>query len=404
MVVCNTGSYLRDCYLAVYLGMKKTQSIIQGAAILLLFCSFQLRAQETVVTDSISNAFLPALSYNSDFGFMGGGLVQRYHYKKDQPPFFSFLTIAGILTTKGLASGFIELDKPNAFGTDIRLRASVYGARFYNDPFFGIGSYQKIPNSTSTSDDLYFFQSFSTGFDIRARYPIHVSNTGKRFDLMGILTFDYETPWHNEADRLIMQQAPLGVNGGRTLYLGTGFVWESRNSEFRPTSGRYAESTLQTSQEWLGSSYQSVTIDGEIRNYVSFFLLKEITLANRFYFRHTSGDVPYWKLAYAGDEQSLRGYPARRFLDDNVMFLNTELRTWLFKIKAIKAEFGGTLFFDVGRTFPNGESLQTITDDLKYSFGIGGTSSFFTPDFILRTDVGFSDEGVGVYFTAGYMF
>ncbi len=384
--------------------MKKIRSLVQGAVILLLFCSPQLKAQQIVVTDSISTAFLPALSYNSDFGFMFGGLVQRYHYKKEQPPFFSFLTIAGIISTKGLASGFIELDKPNAFGTETRLIASVYGARFLNDPFFGIGNYQKIPNSTRTSDDLYFFQSFSSGFDIRARYPLRISSTGKHFDLLSILTFDYETPWDNGTDRLIMQQAPLGVDGGRTLYLGTGFVWEGRNSEFRPTSGRYAESTIQTSQDWLGSSYSSFTVDGEMRNYISFFLLKEITLANRFYFKHTSGDVPYWNLAYAGDEESLRGYPARRFLDDNVLFLNTELRTWLFKIKAIKGEFGGTLFFDIGRTFPNGESLRTITNDLKYSFGFGGTSSFFTPDFILRTDVGFSDEGVGIYFTSGYMF
>lgn len=384
--------------------MKKIRCIVQGAAILLLFCSPQLQAQQVVVTDSISTAFFPALSYNSDFGFMTGGLLQRYHYKKNHPPFFSFLTISGIISTKGLASGFIELDKPNAFGTDMRLQGFIYGARFFNDPFFGIGNYQKIPNSTSTSEDLYFFQSFSTGLEIRGRYPLHVSNTGKRFELMGILTFDYETPWDNGQDRLIMQQAPLGFDGGRTLYLGTGFVWEGRNSEFRPTSGRYAESTVQTSQEWLGSSYQSFTLDGEVRNYFSFFLLKEITLANRFYFKHTSGDVPYWNLAYAGDEESIRGYPARRFLDDNVAILNTELRTWLFRIDAIKGEFGGTLFFDLGRTFPNGESLQTITNDLKYSFGLGGTGSFFTPDFILRTDVGFSDEGVGVYFTAGYLF
>ena len=58
----------------------------------------------------------------------------------------------------------------------------------------------------------------------------------------------------------------------------------------------------------------------------------------------------------------------------------------------------------MGRTYPNGESFDNIFNDLKYSYGLGGTSSFFTPDFVLRCDVGFSEEGVGVYFTAGYMF
>ncbi|XWN35967.1 MAG: BamA/TamA family outer membrane protein [Balneola sp.] len=386
--------------------IKKLNFLFKGAVLLLLFYSAQLSAQSSsnvVVTDSIETAFLPALSFNSDFGFLLGGLVHRFHYKENVEPFYSFTQVAGIISTKGLLSGLVEYDKPYAFNSNNRFISQIYASRFLQDTYYGIGSYQKINDSFNSNNELYSFQSFSFGIDARLRIPFWVTNKSS-LNVLAILNFDYTTPVDNGQDRLIAQEQPLGYYGGRTLHLGTGFIWESRNSEFRPTNGSYIETTTEVGQTWFGSSYNAFIFQTDIRKYISFNLFKEITWANRFYTKNTSGEVPYWKLAYAGDELTIRGYPSKRFLDDNVLLFNTELRTWLFNIDSIGGEFGGTLFFDVGRTYPNGESLENIFNDLKYTFGLGGTSSFFTPDFVLRCDVGFSEEGVGVYFTAGYMF
>ncbi|MEQ9089583.1 MAG: BamA/TamA family outer membrane protein [Balneola sp.] len=385
---------------------KRLSYLFKGAVLLLLFCSAELSAQKpqnVVVTDSIETAFLPALSFNSDFGFLLGGLVHRFHYKKDTEPFHSFTQVAAIVSTKGLLSGLFEYDKPYAFSSNNRFISQIYASRFLQDTYYGIGSYQKIEDSFNSNNKFYSFQSFSFGVDARLRIPLRVKNKSS-INVLAILNFDYTTPVDNGPDRLITQEQPQGVDGGQTLHLGTGFILESRNSEFRPTHGSYIETTAEVGQTWFGSSYNTFIFQADIRKYTSFYLLKEITWANRLFTKNTSGEVPYWKMAYAGDEESLRGYPSSRFLDDNVILFNTELRTWLFNIDAIGGEFGGTLFFDVGRTYPNGESFDTIFNDLKYSYGLGGTSSFFTPDFVLRCDVGFSEEGVGVYFTAGYMF
>ncbi|MFA5667782.1 MAG: BamA/TamA family outer membrane protein [Balneolaceae bacterium] len=385
--------------------LKASLSFLKGATIwLLLFFSPIAFAQTETVTDSTSLAFLPALAYNSDLGLIGGGIINRFHYRQGSSPFYSYTSLSGLISTGGLASISLFHDKPNLFQSNLRITSEVYTSRILEDPYFGIGSYQKIPNSTSTTDKFYYFKSFSAGFDVSLRYPFKTQTTGNQLDLLTIVRFNYNTPWDNLPQQLISQEQPLGYNGGHSLYFGTGFIWEGRNSEFRPTSGQYLENSIKLGQTWLGSSYNNWVFKTDARNYISFYLLREITLANRFSFKHTAGDVPYWELAYVGDEETIRGYPSRRFLDDNAVFLNTELRTWLFNIDAIEAEFGGTLFFDVGRSFPNGESLQAIAKDLKYSFGFGGNASFFTPDFVLRADMGFSDEGMGIYFTAGYMF
>tara|TARA_R110002124_G_scaffold126919_1_gene286757 strand:- start:3610 stop:4767 length:1158 start_codon:yes stop_codon:yes gene_type:complete len=376
----------------------------KGVVLLLLFLSTSVFGQsQEVVTDSIEVAFLPALSYSSDYGFLLGGLVHKFHYKKEVEPFHSFTQVATLISTKGLASGLIEHDKPYAFNTNNRFINRFYVSRFLQDTYYGIGSYQKISDSFNANNTLYSFQSFSVGLDSRLRIPLNKEGNTS-LNLLAIFNFGYNTPVDNGSDRLITQQQPLGFDGGRTLHLGTGFIWENRNSEFRPTNGNYLETTFEIGQTWWGSSYNTFVFEADLRQYLSFFFIKEITWANRLYSQNTSGEVPYWKLAYAGDDESLRGYPSSRFLDDNVLLFNTELRTWLFNIEAVKGEFGGTLFFDVGRTYPNGESLDTIFNKLKYSFGLGGTSSFFTPDFVLRTDIGFSEEGTGIYFTAGYMF
>lgn len=363
-------------------------------------------AQSPTLADSIEFAFLPALSYNSDFGLLGGGVSNWYIYRKDVYPFYSFVNVSGILSTKGLASFSLTFEKPEIFETDMRLDSDFFVFRFFEDNYFGVGNYDDLPDAPADKPDYYLFKSFGVGLRTDLRIPVLQTNTSNRLDAIASLEFDYETPWDNGSKRLITEasEQPLGYKGGNTLLLGTGFIWEGRNSEFRPTSGSYAETHLKLGNTTWGSSYNNFILRMEASHYFSFFLIREITLANRISVHHTAGEVPYWKLAYAGDELTIRGYPARRFLDDNAAIINSELRTWLFDLPSIDSRIGGNLFFDIGRTFSNDTPFDVWTQDLKYSFGFSGTASLFTPDFIIRGDVGFSEEDIGIYITTGYMF
>ncbi len=354
--------------------------------------------------DSTEFAFLPALSYNSDLGLIGGGITSWYNYKDNIYPFYSYTTINGVLSTKGLASFSFFYDKPFAFGKDIRITTYLYGARFFEDAFFGIGNYSKITDTPKDSPRFYEFQSFNLGFTTEVRFPLKKFSSHKQLDLNIVADFNYETPWDNDSDRLISIDEPVGVNGGRTSLLGLGLIWESRNSEFQPKKGNYAKSSIEIGEQLWGSSYDIFVVENEIRQYLTFHLIKEITFASRLYSRFTSGNVPYWELSYAGDDETLRGYENKRFIDDNVLFLNSELRTWLFNFPEFATRIGGTLFIDTGRTFANGEHLNVISNDLKTTIGFGGLASFFTDDFIIRGDFGFSEEGLRIYFSTGFMF
>lgn len=368
-----------------------------------------LNAQSTsepspAVTDSVELALLPALAYNSDWGLVGGGIMSRYSYKNEIKPFHSYFTVFALASTNGLFASSFFFDKPQVFGSDQRLSFSAFVSRFFQNQYYGIGSYNKIDLEPEGNPEYYLYESFTSEIELILRRPIADLNNGSTLDVYGILNTNYRTPLGENDGKLIVQDRPAGIDGAHTISLGSGLIWENRDNEFDPGTGSYANVGFQVANEVIGSGYNYITVEGDLRGYIPFHFVRDITFANRLSFIHTYGSLPYWKLADLGGEETMRGYPENRFLDDNVIFLNTELRTWLWEFPEYNIKLGGTLFADIGRTFSNGAALNNIFNDLKYTLGFGGNSSFFNENFILRGDVGFSEEGYGVYFTAGYMF
>jgi outer membrane protein assembly factor BamA len=355
-------------------------------------------------SETVDYAFLPALAYSSDLGLVGGGIMSRYKFADDITPFYSYLHFNAVASTKGLISSTFLFDKPQFSGKDQRLTTELYISRFLQSQFYGIGNYNELPKALRDRDDFYFYKSFSTGAEITFRKPIFKKTTQKKLDIFANATFEYRSPWGNDSDQYIIQQQPFGVDGTRAASLGGGLIWDNRDNEFEPSKGLYGKAGVKIGNNIWGSSDDYFLFESDVRTYKSFNFLRTITFANRLTFHHASGDAAYWLLPELGGEDLMRGYPENRFRDDNALLLNTEFRTWLIEWPEFDIRLGGTLFMDVGRTFPTGAPFSVITDDLKYSFGFGGTSSFFNRNFILRGDVGFSPEGYGIYFTAGYLF
>lgn len=407
MVVWYISTNISDCNIPIYIvaALKQKHIFIIGVTTLLLLffrTNQTVYAQQATVVDSVNIAFLPALSYNSDFGLVGGGILNFVHYKRDYSPFYKYASLNGLISTRGLASVSLLFDKPNLYNSSVRLTGELFIDRILEDAYFGIGNYDEI-SKENRKNGIYYFKSFTVGGNINFRYPFdtrHLSN----LEFITSLSVEYSTPWDNEIDKLIMNERPIGITGNTTVELGAGVILESRDNEFRPQKGNYFEVLANFGHHWIDKNKFSAGFNADYRQYLTFHLIRDVTFANRLYFENTATDIAFWQLASLGGKNTLRGYPIRRFIDNNAIVLNSELRTWLFKIDALKSEFGGNLFFDIGKTFPNNSSLKNIVNDLKYSFGFSGTAAFLNPDFILRTDIGFSNEGIGIYFTTGYMF
>lgn len=363
-----------------------------------------INSDRVIVIDTLEYAFLPALGYNSDYGLTGGGIMSRYHYKDGIRPFNSYLTVNAVASTKGLFSGSILFDKPKAFNGRQRLTTDLFVSKFLNDQFYGIGTYEDLNPSTTEDQEFYYYESFSFGIESILRRSLSNDPFSNVSDIYFLTEFDYHNPVNIQPNTFIYNWSPAGFEYSGTVSLGAGYIFDSRNSEFDPSRGVYGKAGFQLIKDYTNSGKIFSLIESEIRAYQSFHLIRDITFANRISYQHLTGDAPFRKLPVIGGEETMRGYPENRFIDDNAILLNTELRTWLFEFPAYEVKFGGTLFFDIGRTYSNDTPIQDILDDLKYTYGLGGTSSFFNENFIFRADLGFSDDGYGLYFTAGYLF
>jgi hemolysin activation/secretion protein len=106
-----------------------------------------------------------------------------------------------------------------------------------------------------------------------------------------------------------------------------------------------------------------------------------------------------------GNKNTLRGYPLNRFKGNSSLAYTLELRTWLLKFPQFYGlKFGGQLFTDAGRVFTEVDDANDLFKEYHQTVGLGGAMSVFNPDFILRGEIGFSEDVSRIYIGVGYMF
>lgn len=353
----------------------------------------------SVEEDSISTAIIPIVGYSSDIGLLFGGLFSRYDYRGNTRPFNNLKQVQAIMSTKGFINAEVLYEKTNTFGKRVRTTIDAYGNRFKEDTFFGVG------NNTTYSQQLwdneyYFFETISFGLELKFRKPVYQKGRAQ-FDLSTGLGFDYQMAYVNQSNSSFNQIMPNGSDGGFVNYLTGGFVWENRDSEFDPHIGNRAELEINYAPKYL-SEFPLTTVRLDLRQYAHLFNF--ITLAGRVEMRHAGGDVPYWELSTLGDDYSLRGYPLNRFKGSSLLAYNLEMRSWLIHLPNYVVKIGAHTFTDGGRVFTSQDSFDDIFKSHKHTWGVGGAVSAFSPDFILRADVGFSENSTQLYIGIGYMF
>ncbi len=91
---------------------------------------------------------------------------------------------------------------------------------------------------------------------------------------------------------------------------------------------------------------------------------------------------------------AMRGFVLNRFLDRNKILVNTEYRFPIWK------KFGGNLLIDTGKVIPSFKDLNFKNWKINYGWGL----RYYLKNFVVRFDMGFSNEGTGIYFNFGHLF
>ena len=248
---------------------------------------------------------------------------------------------------------------------------------------------------------FFFFENREFAIYYQARKQIASFGEYGGFDLTGSVDVSYLNGLTRGESSKFEEDMPLGIGKSWANKAGAGFIADSRDSEFSPVQGIRYEVSYEVSSSIFGSDYAYSDLEFDLRHYKEIF--DGVVLANKLNFESIHGDAPFWDLSIIGGNGGLRGYHLDRFRGNQSVMHLLELRTWLFSVLNDEIRVGSQLFWDTGRVF-SGANSDAFFDTWKHSYGGGMIFTLFSPDLMLRADVGFSDETFRFYFGTGYIF
>ena len=347
---------------------------------------------------------IPELSFNYDYGLKLAAEVLIYDYGYDSTqPFENYTRYRISYSTVGALSVLASNDDVNAFKSKNRIFYYAFMERKISDYHFGDTEIIDFDEAKYDASNYYNFEKARFDFGGLIRTSINLPNKNGRAEFKTGVTLVYEKPLNLDKTKFLEDKNIEGKNGSFLTLLDIGIIIDCRNSEFRPNRGfvfdigsRYSPPIIST----YHSLYNYITAN----KFISVLQAPiDLSLASRLSFSNSLGDKPYWMTPSLGGNGTLRGFIFRRFSSDNALSYSAELRAWLIHVPNSNIELGGQIFMDGGRVFSN-DHWDLVLKDHKLTLGLGGVMSIFTPDFILKAEMGFSEDGTGIYLGTGYSF
>ncbi|UCE40039.1 MAG: BamA/TamA family outer membrane protein [Candidatus Aminicenantes bacterium] len=333
-----------------------------------------------------SLSVFPILMYDTDIGLGYGAKAKFVNYLSVKESFD--LILFG--STKGerlfdfiFSIPDIEIRQGKIYAISLDINAKYN--KILIDNFYGIGSDSKEEDLTNFTYEikelkLTLGRGFSSFFVCQASYYFR-----------NIHYYDVE---ENKA----YTEGLKSVGEQFSPFLSLLVRYDSSDSQIHPTHGFRFEIQSDLAYGFLGNknaSYMRFILD--LRKYLLVFGQKDV-LAFRLRFQKISGDkIPLFELSVLGGgttENAMRGYKMNRFQDKGKILLNAEYRFPIWK------RLGGNIFVDYGTVWP---SLKKM-DFQKSVIDVGWGLRYYLKNFIARFDMGFSNEGFGIYFQFNHIF
>lgn len=362
--------------------MKKTSRIGYFVFLFIPWIMLFSNGEEGAPADkNRTHSMLPILMYDSDIGFgFGGKGVLKNLYQKNE----SFdLTLFG--STKGeqwykfsfsIPDAEIRQNTPFPIALDVHIEYD----KFLKSNFFGIGNDSKDNDNSFPREFINLELILSRAFSSRL-----VAEFGYYLMVSSVYGYGSAVP--------VMSPAISGEGETAVGNIRFRMRWDTRNSQIHPTKGCQLTFHIDLARKVLAGDYTFNRYHVMMSRYVSIHSSSHI-LAARFVTQHIDGTAPFYKLCILGGSDTARGFKALRFMDNASMLASLEYRFPLV------GSLGGVLFSDAGRVFPSIEKAAANGWKANWGFGL----RYYLPDFVTRMDIGFSEEGMRLFFNFGQVF
>jgi len=359
---------------------NRKSSLLSIAALILIFLSTRLWAEEDK-TWGITP--LPAISYSSGTGLLGGLLINYYHFPDPKGESQNLDTINGMIIYTQKKQFKAEASSEWFFGDDDYNLSTLVGLYKYPGTFYGIG-----PAASESSGEEYT----PIGFDLSCAFKKAVL---LNLYLGPVYDFSYVDIQDIKSGGLLEAGDVCGAEGTRVSGIGVQLTWDKRNSRSFSSEGLLIDIKTTIYRREIGSEEDFSQINLDYRQFLPIF--QEQVLAWQYIMKISGGSVPFRSLPPLGNKSIMRGYADNRYLDKIFSGFQAEYRF------PVIWRFGGAVFGSVGQVAPDlaGFSLA----DLKLSGGAGLRFAVQQePKTNIRIDYAFSREGSQLYITLGEAF
>ncbi len=334
----------------------------------------------------ISWSVFPILMYDTDMGFGYGGKGKIVNLLKLRESFDLFL----FNSTKGertyeviFAIPDYEIRQGTVYGLSFDLKAAYI--KYLNQYYYGVGP-------DSSQDDLTHFTDEKKELLLtlgRGFTPHLVAQVQYAFKNVHYFDVEDDKPLTDELRAVGEQYSP---------HAAVLLSYDTSDSQIHPQRGVRMILKGDFAGGWLGNGNASFFRYGlDVRGYTH-FLSERNVLAIRGLAQKISGDnIPLFELPDLGGHSqfsALRGYQVNRFRDKGKILINAEYRFHIWR------KLGGNLFVDAGSVWPEWSRIRL--DNFVAAAGWG--LRYYLKEFVVRFDMGFSPEGIGIYFNFNHVF
>lgn len=359
--------------------------------ILPLFLLFLSLGQSSASPDNTpkmkkSLSVFPILMYDTDIGVGYGGKAKFVHYLSRKES-FDLIVFNSSKGERWYVFTFcipdIEIRQGKIYPLSFDLKAEYN--KFMKYSFYGLGADSREENETVYTFErkelqLKFGRGFTPYFVMEAHYVFK------------------NVRYFNVEKSKIYTEILDGVGEQFSPYASLFFRYDTSDSQIHPKKGFRILLQNDLASDFLGNKkarFHRFVLD--FRKYLLFFGSKDV-LAFRVLVEKISGKkIPLFEMPVLGggsERTAMRGYKLNRFIDKGKFLLNAEYRFPVWK------KLGGNIFADAGCLWPSWSDIDIASAVVDIGWGL----RYYLENFVVRFDMGFSQDGIGIYFNFGHIF
>jgi outer membrane protein assembly factor BamA len=334
---------------------------------------------------------LPIFNYDSDVGFGYGAKSFLFDYfdKSESLDLILYNSTKGERWYRFVFSmEDFESRQGNIY--PLALDVIIDYDKYKNYKYYGIENYSDYDNTKEyeiyTREQVEITAMLSRGFSRNI-----VVEAGISYKIFNSFNFESE-------GLLINSSTDLNKRKIKFLAIRFNTRYDTRNSFINPSAGIVALLETEAAFKSGISNIGFFKTGLNLQNYISVFHPK-IVLASRLLTQLIlPTEIPFQLQLPIGGNRTVRGLPQDRYLSSSTLVINNELRFPLWW------RFGGVIGLDIGTTGTE-SSYEFYDDKLSgWLFSPAAGLRFFMDNFVVRLDLGYTEDYMGIYFNFGHMF